>query len=274
MYLVSRLIGSLLVLSVIYVGYVWADLEDRELVAGVTYDIPGLAYREPSSGAIEGFEPDLVRAIGEKLFGGPGYIRLTRVLDEDRIKALEDGRVDMVVSQFTITPEREEKVDFSIPYYVTGEGLLVHKDSDIESFIDLEGKIIAVTKGSLSLKRMRAVLPSLEGARLVVAPTSSATLEAVQSGNADAASNDIINLVLLRKASAYPTLYRLVNISGDFPPKPFGIGVKKGNKELLERLNAALESLKESGEINRMLDRAVSDVGSENDPDDTFSGSQ
>ncbi|AWF80998.1 hypothetical protein BTJ40_09335 [Microbulbifer sp. A4B17] len=273
MYLVPRLIGFMVVFSLIYAGYAWADLEDRELIAGVTYDIPGLAYRDPSSGAIEGFEPDLVRAIGERLFGGPGYIKLIRVLDEDRVQALQDGRVDMVVSQFTITPEREEEVDFTIPYYVTGEGLLVHEDSDIESFSDLEGKRIAVTKGSLSLKRMRAVLPSLKGAKLIVAPTSSATLEAVQSGNADAASNDIINLILLRKASAYPTLYRLVNISGDFPPKPFGIGVKKGNKELLERLNTVLESLKASGEISRILDKAVSSVGPTRDPSDNLSES-
>lgn len=257
MYLMSRFIGCLMALIACFAEYGWAELGKAELVAGITYDIPGLGYRDPKTGIIYGFEPDLIRAIGEKLFGGPGHIRLMLVLDEDRIEALQEGRVDMVISQFTITPEREEQVDFSIPYYVTGEGLLVHRDSDIKSFEDLKGKRIAVQKGSLSLKRMRGVLPSLEGASLVIAPTSSATLEAVKSGNADAASNDIINLMLLRKASTYPNLYRLVDISENFPPKPFGIAVKKGNKELLDQLNIAIEDIKASGEIDRLLDQAI-----------------
>ncbi|MCO1336682.1 transporter substrate-binding domain-containing protein [Microbulbifer sp. OS29] len=237
-----------------------ADLGKKKLRVGITEDIPGLAYRNPKSGDIGGFEPNLAKAIGEKLFGEPGHVELVRVSDKDRVKVLQEGTVDMVVSQFTITPERRAKVAFSIPYYETGEGLLVPKGSKIEDLADLQGKRIAVTKGSLSLKRMRSAISSLDGASLIVVPTSSATLEALRSGNADAVSNDIINLVLLREASAYPTQYKLVDISGEFDEKPFAIGVKKGNQKLLNQLNMAIESLRESGEIDKLLSNAMKNL--------------
>jgi hypothetical protein len=54
----------------------------------------------------------------------------------------------MVVSQLTITPDRAEQVDFSVPYYVTREGLLVLAGTSIRRFEDLAGKRIAVTAGS------------------------------------------------------------------------------------------------------------------------------
>ena len=64
----------------------------------------------------------------------------------------------MVLSQLTITPDRAGQVDFSIPYLVTREAILVPKGSSINSFDDLKGKRIAVTAGSISLRRMRACL--------------------------------------------------------------------------------------------------------------------
>jgi putative glutamine transport system substrate-binding protein len=112
------------------------------LVAGVSYDIPGMGYPNPRTGRIDGFEADLARALWEKLFGAPGHIELAQV-------------TDMVLSQLTITPDRAEQVDFSIPYWVTREGILVRKESGIKGFDDLKGKRIVITAGSLSLRRMR-----------------------------------------------------------------------------------------------------------------------
>jgi len=231
------------------------------LVAGVSYDIPGMGYKNPNTGAIEGFEPEIARAVAEKLLGAPDHVDLVQVLDKDRIKALQDGLVEIVVSQLTITPQRAEQVDFSIPYYTTGEGLLVPAGSGIKRFEDLAGKRIAATAGSLSLQRMRASLPSLPGATLVVTPTSSDTLQAVANGEADAASNDLIDLTFLRSASDHPDRYELIDIGSNFQPKPFGIAVKKGNQALVDRLNQAIESLKANGDIDRLLKEAIANVG-------------
>jgi ABC-type amino acid transport substrate-binding protein len=243
------------------VGEAEAAESKGRLIAGVSFDIPGMGYKNPKTGAIEGFEPDVARAVAEKLLGARDRVDFVRVLDDERIKALQDGTVEIVVSQLTITPEREKQVDFSIPYYVTGEGLLVPTGSEIKRFEDLAGKRIAATAGSLSLKRMTAALPSLPGATLVITPTSSETVQAVANGQADAASNDLIDLAFLRSASSNPARFKLVDIAAKFQPKPFGIAVKKGNRTLVVRLNEAINSLKSNGDIKRLLDEAVASVG-------------
>ena len=230
------------------------------LIAGISFDIPGMGFRNPRTGAIKGFEADLARAIAEKLLGAPDRVDFAQVKDQERIQALQDDLVDMVVSQLTITPDRAEQVDFSIPYYVTREALLVPKASGIKRFEDLRGKRIAVTDGSISLRRMRAVLPSLSGATLIVTDLSAGNLEAVAKGEADAASNDLINLTLLQKGAAHPDQYEIIDIGDKFEPKPFGIAVKKGNQALVDLLNQAIESLKTNNEIEKLLCEATANM--------------
>jgi ABC-type amino acid transport substrate-binding protein len=83
------------------------------LIAGVSFDIPGMGYKNPQTGAITGFEADLARAVGEKIFGSADRVDFFHVTDAERIQDLQEGRVDFVASQLTITPDRAERVDFS-----------------------------------------------------------------------------------------------------------------------------------------------------------------
>jgi ABC-type amino acid transport substrate-binding protein len=226
-----------------------------KVIAGVSFDIPGMGYKNPRTGLIEGFEADLARAITEKLLGAADRLDFYQITDEQRIPALQSDLVDMVLSQLTITPDRAEQVDFSIPYYITREGILVPKASTIKGFDDLKGKRIAVTEGSISLRRMRASLPSLPGATLVITPLSFGNLEAVAKGEADAASNDMINLTMMERACDRPDLYAIIDIGDMFDEKPFGVAVKKGSHSFVDLLNRAIEVLKEAGEIERLLNK-------------------
>jgi len=231
------------------------------IVAGVAFDIPGMGYKNPRTGMIQGFEADLARAIAETIFDARDRIDFFPVTDEERIPALQSGQVDMVLSQLTITPDRAEQVDFSIPYFVTREGILVPKGNSIKGLDDLKGKRIAVTAGSISLRRMRASLPSLPGATLVITPLSFGNLEAVAKGEADAASNDLINLTMMLRASDHPERYEIIDIGDRFDEKPFGVAVKKGRQSLVGLLNQAITALKASGEIDRLLKVNMASLG-------------
>ncbi|HXZ45791.1 MAG TPA: transporter substrate-binding domain-containing protein [Pseudolabrys sp.] len=235
------------------------------IIAGVAFDIPGMGYKNPRTGTIQGFEADLARAIAEKIFDARDRIDFFPVTDEQRIPALQSGQVDMVLSQITITPDRAERVDFSIPYFVTREGILVPKGSRIKGLDDLKGKRIAVTAGSISLRRMRASLRSLPGATLVITPLSFGNLEAVAKGEADAASNDLINLTMMLRASDHPERYEIIDIGDRFDEKPFGVAVKKGRRSLVDLLNQAITSLKASGEIDRLLKENMASLGGSNE---------
>ena len=219
------------------------------IVAGVSFDVPGLGYKDPATGAIDGFEVDVVRAVIEKLTGGVDHLQFALVKDKDRIAALQSGRVDLVASQLTITPDRAELVDFTHPYYLAREGLLVRADSPIRTLADLAGRNVSVTDGSISERRMR----TLAGVRLVVTPFSSGNVEAVESGAADAASNDLINLELMKRAAADPKRFRTIDIGDAFDRKPFAIAVKKGSPALVTALNGVIDDLKEQGVFERLL---------------------
>lgn len=231
------------------------------LIAGVSFDIPGMGYKNPATGAIEGFEADLARAMGEKILGSADRVDFFQVTDAERIADLETGKADFVVSQLTITPDRAAAVDFSVPYYVTREALLVPKGSPITRFEDLKGKRIAVTDGSVSLRRMTTALPSLPGATLVLTPLSAGNLAAIDKGEADVASNDMVNLTLLRAGSPDPGRYAIIDIGARFDPKPFGMAVKKGDHVLVGLLSEAIEGLKAAGAIDKLLDKALASLG-------------
>jgi len=233
-------------------------LSEGSLVAGVSYDIPGIGYQNPRTGRIDGFEADLARALGEKLFGAPGHIELVQVTDDKRIEMLQTDMVDMVLSQLTITPDRAEQVDFSIPYWVTREGILVRKGSGIKGFDDLKRKRIVVTAGSISLRRMRAAFPEKD---LLVTPLGIDNLRAVEKGEADAASNDLIDLSMMISEADHPGDYEVIDIGDHFDPKPFGVGVKKGRQSLIDRLNAAIEELKTSGKIDALMTENLASLG-------------
>jgi len=126
----------------------------------------------------------------------------------------------------------------------------VLKQSPIETFEDLKGRRISVTDGSISSRRMRASVPD---AKLVVTPFSSGNVEAVENGEADAASNDLINLTLMQKASPHPERFRLIDIGDKFDKKPFAIAVKKGSTSLVAALNSAIADLKAHGVIDKLL---------------------
>jgi ABC-type amino acid transport substrate-binding protein len=238
----------------------------KRLVAGVSFDIPGMGYKNPRTSAVEGFEPDLARAIANDIFGAPDRVDFCPVEDAKRIQALQDDVVDMVISQMTITPDRQQQVDFSIPYCVTREAILVPKGSAIKRFEDLAGKRIAVTAGSVSIRRMQSALPSLPGATLVVTSLSAGNVEAVAKGEADAASNDLINLTFMQNAADHPDRYEIIDIGDRFEPKPFGIAVKKSRHALAARLNQAIETLKASNEIERLLGAAIAGVSRRTTP--------
>ena len=227
-----------------------ADQLRAPLVVGVAFDIPGMGYKNPATGEIEGFEPDIARALTCLLFGADSTPDFTPVTDEERIPVILSGRVDMVLSQLTITPDRLEQVDFSIPYCVGCEGILVRNGSGISTFDDLREKRIAVTESSVSLRQMREAFPD---AAFVVTKNNSGTLDAVAKGEADAAFNGLINLRLLRRFAGRPDQFEIIDIGNRFPTKPFGVAVKKGRSEFLSRVNRGIETLKRDGEIDRLL---------------------
>lgn len=229
-------------------------LSKDTLTVGAAFDLPGMGYKNPKTGGMEGFEVEIAKAVAGELMGDPTKIEFVQVLPDNRLETLEENRADMVISQLTITPDRAERVDFSIPYYVGREAILVRKGGGIETYEDLKGKRVALAAGSISLRRMRVALTE---STLIVTPEEAGGVQAVVKGEADAASNDDVNLHRMHKNLANPDDYEVIDIGDHFDLKPFGIAVKKGNQELVEALNAIVEKLDASGQIAKLEKESI-----------------
>lgn len=106
---------------------------------------------------------------------------------DNRIPNLQTDKVDVVICNFTENPTRAKQINFTLPYVIAGEVLLVKADSSINGIADLDGKTVAVVTGSTNADIIAAANPN---AKTQSYPTSAAAVLAVKSGQADAMIED------------------------------------------------------------------------------------
>lgn len=133
------------------------------LKVGCKSDIPKFSLQNTATGEYEGFEDDLAYEIAGEIFGctreeakEKKLVEFQGVTAKTRGPLLENGEIDLVIATFTITDERKETYNFSTPYYTDAVGLLVNKDSGINSIEDLDGKIIGVAQSSTTKDGFKA----------------------------------------------------------------------------------------------------------------------
>ena len=169
--------------------------------------------------------------------------------DMDLIRAVADKAGYDVVS---ITEERAKRVDFTTPYYTTGLSILVRKTDagTLKTMKDLEGKRIAVQIGTTGAEKAK----SIANAKVVSFNTTSDAFMDLAQGGCDA-------VILDRPVIAYflknqPRAAKRVTLQpGVEDAADFGFAVKKGNAELLQKLNAGLKAVNDSGEGKKIFEK-------------------
>lgn len=176
-----------------------------------------------------GIDVELIDLIARSM--GVEVKRKEHINLKDRETVLEDVSVDMVVSSFSITKKRKEKIDFSRAYLTTAIGVVMQKkfENEIITFDDLTNKKIGVKKDSTAQLKFEKNYPNIS-----IVPLSKKEIESeLSSGNLDGYANDTLLISSLVKKN--PNKYYLLNRV--LAPDPYGIGVTKGNKSLLEEIN-------------------------------------
>jgi polar amino acid transport system substrate-binding protein len=222
------------------------DVKKRgKLIAGVKTDYPPLGFLD-KNGVNEGFDIDIAKAIAKELFGNENSIQFVPVTSGDRIAFLTSKKIDIVVATFTITEERKKEVDFSSPYFITGQLILVRGDSKITKYQDLAGKKVATVRGSTGDIAIKELVPTAERVKF---ERNFEALQALKEHRVEAFVQDYVLLYdLLRKN---PGL-KMANLQ-PFRPARYGLAVRKGDREWLDFINSTLEKMKESGEYEKLL---------------------
>lgn len=218
----------------------------NKLVVGMELAYPPFEMTD-TQGRPTGVSVDLAKAIGKYL---GKEIDIQNIPFDGLIPALKTGKIDLILSSMTATPERAQSIDFSDPYLKTGLCLLVGKNSPLQSIRDLDqpGKVVATklgTTGHLYATRhiQRAQVRVLE-------QESTCVLEVVQ-GKADAFIYD--QMSTFKNWQRHPDSTRA--ILKPFQEESWAIGVRKGNTDLLPKVNAFLEEFRARGGFEELGER-------------------
>ncbi|WP_174569470.1 glutamate ABC transporter substrate-binding protein [Streptomyces qaidamensis] len=209
---------------------------------GIKYDQPGLGLKEPD-GSFSGFDVDVATYVAKELGYEPNQIEWVETKSADRENALSRGDVKMIAATYSITDERKQKVDFAGPYLLAHQDLLVKADSDIKEGTDLNGKKLCSVTGSTSAQNVKnEIAPK---AQLQELGGYSECIAGLQSGALDAVTTDDAILAGFAAQDQYKGQFKLTGLK--LSNENYGIGVKKGATETLNKINDALEKMVSDG---------------------------
>ncbi|MFI9753147.1 glutamate ABC transporter substrate-binding protein [Streptomyces collinus] len=221
-----------------------------KIKVGIKYDQPGLGLKEPD-GSFSGFDVDVATYVAKELGYEPDQIEWVETKSADRENALSRGDVKMIAATYSITDERKAKVDFAGPYLLAHQDLLVKSDSDIKEGTDLNGKKLCSVTGSTSAQNVKNdIAPK---AQLQELGGYSECIAGLQSGALDAVTTDDAILAGFAAQDQYKGQFKLTGLK--LSNENYGIGVKKGDTETLNKINDALEKMVSE----KAWDKAVKD---------------
>ncbi|MFZ2511725.1 MAG: glutamate ABC transporter substrate-binding protein [Gordonia sp. (in: high G+C Gram-positive bacteria)] len=234
-------------------GSTMARIASRgRLVVGTDTGSNPLSFRDPISGDIRGFDIDVASWISEAIFGS---VKIEyRILGTgDRIQALRDGNVDIIAKSMTITCERRESIDFSAPYYVASQRVLVYRNSGIESVAGLADKSVCAARNSTPITRIQRQVPD---AKLVTTNTWADCLVMMQQGQVDAIVSDE---PLLSGIASQDPWVRIVGqpIGIEY----YGIGIPQGANDMVRFVNGVLEQRRADGSWQQAYNTWLSPLG-------------
>ncbi|MFC9244345.1 glutamate ABC transporter substrate-binding protein [Streptomyces sp. NPDC057136] len=228
--------------------------ERGKLIAGVDQNSFRWGYRNPETRELEGFDIDLVRAIAQNILGDRDAVIFRAIPTNQRIAALENDRVDVVVRTMTINCKRLEQVSFSTAYFQAGQQVLAPKDSPITGYDkSLDGKRVCSAEGSTAFEALEnqsfgAVFKdegdgTEQDKDQLTVPNQLDCLVRLQLGEVDAIVTD--NALAASQAAQDPA----VVLKGDkpFTTEYYGVAAKKGADDLVARVNQVLVDYRKGG---------------------------
>lgn len=197
-------------------------------------------------GQPQGIDVDVARALG-RFMNIP--VEFVTVNSPGRIPALLANRVDLVVSIFSVTPERALQVAFSIPYAGQSAVLIAAQNRTIAGPDDLRGLRVGVTRGALEDGALTAL--NIQNIQIMRFDDGPSVAQAMLSGQLDAMGGGDYGEIYLRRGARGEQFEQKFVLRAAH----FGIGLRRGNPDLLQWLNTAVYSLKNSGELDNISRR-------------------
>ncbi|MFC9077814.1 transporter substrate-binding domain-containing protein [Streptomyces sp. NPDC057062] len=229
-----------------------AEVKSRgKLAVGVKCDYPPFGYIDEAS-KNAGFEIDIAHQLASYAFGDPNALTLTCVTGSNRVSFLTSKRIDLIEATMNYTPERAQTIDFSTPYFASGVKLLVPKNSPITSFDELAGKQVIGISGATASLWLTQCMKDVK--QTLFAQTSQALTALNQNRGVAFAQDDTL---LLDLAAKNPNLKVVGDAKAD---SPWGMGVRKGDAQMLAWINGALAHMQKTDFFWSEFQKTVTDT--------------
>ncbi len=216
------------------------------IIAGVKNDSYPFGYRDKNNKRA-GLDIEIAYEISNAIFNTSGYdkVKFVDVVPRDRITKLNSGEVDILVATMSVNPKRKLVVDFSKPYFVTSQKLLVRGDSKIThlNYFNKQGRI-TVVMGTTGEKLIRNLAPN---ANVTAVKNYKTAFDYLKTGAVDAILGDDC---LLKGLINGTDKYKIINRA--YSVEYYAVALRKNtkSKELMELVNSAISDIIDKKKLN------------------------
>ena len=223
-----------------------AEAAGGTLIVGFDQDFPPMGF-VGDNGEYTGFDLDLAKEVASRL--GLEY-KAQPVAWDSKDMELESGNIDCIWNGFTITG-REDDYTWTTPYMANKQVFVVANDSDIKSQADLAGKVVEVQADSsaeAALKENQDLADTF--GQLLTTPDYNTAFMDLEQGAVDAVAMDVI-------VAGYQIKQRNADfkiLDDSLSEEEYGVGFKKGNTELRDKVQGALEEMAADGTLAKISD--------------------
>ncbi len=222
---------------------------------GIKFDQPGLGLKEGDK--YTGLDVDVATYVAKKLGYAADKIQFVQSPSAQRETLISTGQVKLVVATYSITDARKEKVSFAGPYFIAGQDLLVRADDTAITGKDsLKGKKLCSVTGSTSAQKVKKDIPDVN---LQEFGTYSECVAALVSKGVDALTTD--NTILAGYASQAQYKGKLKVVGAPFSTENYGIGLKKGDTALCQKVTGAITAMISDGSWQKAVDTNLGPAG-------------
>lgn len=223
-----------------------AEIAGGTLIVGFDQDFPPMGF-VGDNGEYTGFDLDLAKEVASRL--GLEY-KAQPIAWDSKDMELESGNIDCIWNGFTITG-REDDYTWTTPYMANKQVFVVANDSDIKSQADLAGKVVEVQADSsaeAALKENQDLANTF--GQLLTTPDYNTAFMDLEQGAVDAVAMDVI-------VAGYQIKQRNADfkiLDDSLSEEEYGVGFKKGNTELRDKVQEALEEMAADGTLAKISD--------------------
>ncbi|MER6914152.1 glutamate ABC transporter substrate-binding protein [Streptomyces sp. NPDC000594] len=236
--------------------------DDKKITIGIKFDQPGIGLKT-TDGKYTGFDIDVATYVAKELGYDAKDIEWKQAPSADRETLIRNGDVDFVVASYTINDKRKAEVDFAGPYFLAHQDLMVRADDNsITKATDLNSKKLCSVTGSTPAQNVKDNLAP--DADLKTYGGYSECLTGLENKAVDALTTDDAVLAGYATQKEHTGKFKLLGLK--LSNEPYGIGLKKGDKELRDKINKALEKMKKDNSWDEFVKKNFGSSNYKNEP--------